>query len=89
MRTVISRVHNQGVFGYAEIIEKIEHSGLSLADTKDNELRRKLAAAGFTSPIAPRLYTLLRLVLVILLPATVLFFNWMSADPVPGSALML
>lgn len=65
-----------------KIIEKIEHSGLSLADTKDNELRRKLAAAGFTSPIAPRVYTLLRLVLVILLPAGVLFFNWMSADPV-------
>lgn len=64
-----------------KIIEKIEHSGLSLADTKDKELRQKLAAAGFSSALAPRVYTLLRLVLVIVLPAAVLFFNWMSADP--------
>lgn len=63
-----------------KIIERIERSGLSLADTNDRELRRKLAAAGFNSPVAPRVYTLVRLLLVVLLPALVLFVHWMATD---------
>jgi tight adherence protein C len=62
------------------IIERVERSGLSLADTNDRELRQKLAAAGFNSPVAPRVYTLVRLILVVLLPALVLFVHWMAAD---------
>lgn len=68
---------------WGKLIARIEQSGLSLADTKDRELRQRLAAAGFSSPIAPRVYTLVRLCLVVLLPAAVLFVNWLSSDP-PG-----
>ena len=68
---------------WARLIARIEQSGLSLADTKDRQLRQKLVAAGFASPLAPRVYTLIRLALVILLPSAVLGINWLSADP-PG-----
>lgn len=51
------------------LVDLIEQSGLNLADSKPDALRRKLVAAGFESPEAPRMYTLLRLVLIFLLPA--------------------
>ena len=61
-------LHQRSEGVWAKLIERIERSGLSLADTKGDALREQLKAAGFPSPIAPRLYTLLRLGLVIVLP---------------------
>jgi len=51
------------------LADLVEQSGLNLNDSKPDALRRKLVAAGFESPDAPRLYTLLRLMLIFLLPA--------------------
>ncbi len=51
------------------VLERIEKTGISLADTRGDELRKKLVAAGYSSPNAPRIFTLLRVVLVIALPA--------------------
>ena len=51
------------------LIDRIERSGLSLEDTKGDVLRGRLRAAGFTSPLAPRMYTLVRLGLIVALPA--------------------
>lgn len=59
---------------WLKLVNSIEKSGLSLVDTKDEAVRRKLVAAGFTAPFAPRIYTLLRLALVIALPLLVLLF---------------
>ena len=53
---------------WLKLVNAIESSGLSLVDTKDESLRRKLIAAGYTAPYAPRVYTLVRLALVIGLP---------------------
>src|SRR5690349_3979671 len=53
---------------WLKLVNAIENSGLSLVDTKDKALRQKLIAAGFTAPHAPRVYTLVRLVLVVALP---------------------
>lgn len=66
---------------WLSLVNRIEKTGLSLVDTKDESLRRKLASAGFTAPYAPRVYTLIRLVLVIALP--VLFFTllWSGSKP--------
>lgn len=61
-------LHQRSEGIWAKLVERIERSGLSLADTKGDALREQLKAAGFPSPIAPRLYTLLRLGLVIVLP---------------------
>ena len=62
-------LHNRSEGIWAKIVERIEGSGLNLDDTKADALRERLKAAGFSSPIAPRLYTLLRLALVIMLPS--------------------
>lgn len=54
--------------GLTRMIDRIEKAGLNLADTKSDVLREKLVAAGFESPAAPRMYTLVRLILVVALP---------------------
>jgi tight adherence protein C len=72
---------------WARLVAAIERSGLSLADTKDRQLRQRLAAAGFRQPYAPRLFTLLRLTLVLLLPALLLLAHWWSGSFPEGLAL--
>lgn len=61
---------------WLKLVNGIEKAGLSLVDTRDDSLRKKLIAAGYTAPYAPRVYTLLRLVLVIGLPVSLLGFMW-------------
>lgn len=53
---------------WERLANRIERAGLNLTDTKSDQLRERLVAAGFDSPAAPRLYTLIRLLLVIALP---------------------
>ena len=65
---------------WAKLVNAIEKSGLSLVDTKDDSLRYKLAKAGFTAPYAPRVYTLIRLLLVIGLPILVLGYLWLTGN---------
>ena len=62
---------------WLKLVNTIEKSGLSLVDSKDQALRQKLAAAGYTAPYAPRVYTLVRLVMVMGLPALVLGLYWL------------
>lgn len=61
-----------------DMLNSIEKSGISLVDTRDETLRKKLIAAGFTSPTAPRTYTFLRLALVVFLPVIVLLYMWVG-----------
>ena len=64
---------------WLKLVNSIEKSGLSLVDTKkDKALRGQLIAAGFTATYAPRVYTLVRLVMVVGLPLVVLLFFWMT-----------
>jgi tight adherence protein C len=65
---------------WLNLVNAIERTGLSLVDTKDDSLRRRLAAAGFTAPHAPRLYTLVRLLLTIGLPSLLLAFMWFTGS---------
>jgi len=61
---------------WLKLVNSIERSGLSLVDTKDEALRQRLIAAGFPATYAPRMYTLIRLLMVIGLPVLVLVFLW-------------
>lgn len=61
---------------WLKLVNAIEKAGLSLVDTKDDALRQKLIAAGYKGTYAPRLYTLIRLVLVFALPMLVLLAYW-------------
>lgn len=53
---------------WTRLVDRIERAGLNLGDTNSSALREKLIAAGFESPSAPRVYNLIRLLLVIGLP---------------------
>ena len=68
---------------WLKLVNSIEKRGLSLVDTKDAALRQKLIAAGFTAEYAPRVYTLIRLALVVGLPLLALALMW-SAGSSPG-----
>jgi tight adherence protein C len=65
---------------WLKLVDSIERKGLSLVDTKDAALRQKLIAAGYAAPFAPRVYTLIRLVLVIALPILALTFFWVTGS---------
>jgi tight adherence protein C len=55
--------------GWHKLTEFIERSGISLVDTQGETLRARLIAAGYNSPLAPKLFTTIRLALLVLLPA--------------------
>ena len=60
---------------WTKLVDRIERAGLSLTDSKSDQLRDKMIGAGFTSPSAPRIYTLVRLLLVIVFPIFVVGLN--------------
>lgn len=68
---------------WARMAQKIEQAGLSLADSKDERLTQKLKEAGYRSPSAPRIFTLVRLFLVFALPG-VFVIATLLMDEAPG-----
>lgn len=55
--------------GWHKLTEFIERSGISLVDTQGETLRARLIAAGYSSPLAPKLFTAIRLGMLVFLPA--------------------
>lgn len=68
---------------WLRLVNGIEKAGLSLVDTRGDSVRKKLVAAGYTAPYAPRVYTLVRLMLVIGLPLLVFGMLWLTGS-MPG-----
>ena len=68
---------------WSQLAQMIESSGLNLTDTKDQRLREKMVQAGYTSPSAPRIFTLVRLLLIFLLPGIYLLIVLTRPEP-PG-----
>ncbi|WP_340264343.1 type II secretion system F family protein [Sphingobium mellinum] len=66
---------------WKRLVERIEKLGISLADTKSDNLRRRLIAAGYPSPEAPKLYTFVRLVLTLALPAVLVMMQLSKPEP--------
>lgn len=66
---------------WVRLVNLIEQRGLSLADSKDDKLRARLIAAGYTHPIAPRVFTLSRLVLTLGFPLMYVLFMYGSGKP--------
>lgn len=65
---------------WLKLVNGIEKAGLSLVDTRDDSLRKKLVAAGYTATYAPRLFTLIRLLLVIGLPVSLFLLMWSTGS---------
>ncbi|MWV28944.1 type II secretion system F family protein [Aurantiacibacter rhizosphaerae] len=68
---------------WSNIVDAVERAGLHLGDSKDQRLRERLVAAGYTSPSAPRVYTLVRLALIFVLPGLYLLVALTRPEP-PG-----
>src|SRR5687767_13797316 len=68
---------------WLKLVNGIEKAGLSLVDTRGDALRQKLVAAGYKAAYGPRLYTLIRLLLVIGLPTTVFLAMYLTGA-MPG-----
>lgn len=77
----LTRQRTEGA--WAKMVKRVESAGLSLGDTAESEIAKQLRAAGFISPMAPRIYTLIRLVLVLVLPGLFLLAVWFRQEP-PG-----
>lgn len=71
---------DQVASAWLKLVNSIEAKGLSLVDTKDASLRQTMAAAGFSASHAPRVYTLLRLVLVFALPTIAWLYFWLTGS---------
>lgn len=74
---------------WERLADRIERAGLNLTDTKSDALRDKMVSAGFDSPAAPRIYTLIRLVLVIGLPVLVVVLSISGGKPLSFFKLYL
>jgi tight adherence protein C len=62
------------------LVTAIEKTGIPLVDTKDATLRSRLVAAGYTQEYGPRVYSLVRLAMVIGLPVLALAFMWTGGN---------
>lgn len=74
---------------WARLTERIERGGLSLGDSDPKALQRKMIAAGYRSPQAPKIYTLVRLLLIIILPTIVVLPQLLSDKPISLFSLYL
>lgn len=83
------RLTEQKDSAWSKVADRIEKSGLNLADTQGDKLRDKLIAAGFTSPAAPRIFTLVRVICVIALPAVYVLMASLTNNTQTTSEVML
>lgn len=62
----LTRQRSEGV--WARMVKRIEAGGLDLGDTAESEIAKLMRSAGYMSATAPRIYTLVRLILIFALP---------------------
>jgi len=74
---------------WISLVTAIEKAGIPLVDTKDATLRSRLVAAGYTREHAPRVYSLVRLIMVIGLPLAAVGFMWASGSSPSATKLYL
>jgi tight adherence protein C len=82
-----ARLEDRKETGWTRLADRIEKAGLSLTDTKSDKLRQKLIAAGYTSPSAPKIFTLSRLLMVLGLPAAYLLLTSASGQEITFTKL--
>ncbi|MGQ7829476.1 type II secretion system F family protein [Altererythrobacter sp. Z27] len=75
----LTRQRTEGA--WARIVNRVESAGLNLSDTAETEITKQLRAAGFISPSAPRIYTLVRLIMLFVLPGLFVGLSLLKAEP--------
>ena len=75
--------------GWAKLTDTIERAGISLVDTQADSLRAKLLAAGYTSPAAPKVFTLIRMLTLFTLPGLLLLVTLFSGREISPTNLYI
>lgn len=75
----LTRQRSEGA--WTKLVKQIERGGLNLGDTAESEITKQLRAAGYMSSAAPRIYTLVRLLMIFVLPCLYLLMAFNSAEP--------
>lgn len=65
---------------WARMAATIERAGLNLGDTNEERLSARLKAAGYPSPNAPRIFTLIRLLLVFAFPSIYVLLTYVGGN---------
>lgn len=68
--------------GWQQLTDLIEKTGISLVDSKGESLRARLIAAGYTSPIAPKIFTATRLFMLAALPTILVLVTLLSGSQI-------
>lgn len=71
----------EGQTAWSRLAGAVERAGLNLTDTKSERLTSLLRQAGYTSPAAPRIFTLVRLALIFVLPLFYVLLAFSGDDP--------
>lgn len=66
---------------WARLAAAVEAAGIDLSDTKQDRLSQWLRSAGYTSPVASRVFTLVRLLMVFALPVGYLLIDYSFGEP--------
>jgi tight adherence protein C len=74
---------------WLSLVGAIERTGIPLVDTKDATLRSRLVAAGFKEEYAPRVYSLIRLILVVGLPLVLFVLLFLGGGAPSTSRLII
>lgn len=74
---------------WSKLADKVEKSGLNLADTQGDKLRDKLIAAGFPSPAAPRIFTLTRIITLLAVPGLFVLFATFGNNDMSATEILL
>lgn len=74
---------------WRKLVDGIEKMGISLVDSNSESLRKRLIAAGYTSPEAPRIFTFCRLVLTFVMPATYVVLALSKEEPPSAMTLYI
>ena len=75
----LTRKRTESAWG--KLAKKIEDAGLDLGDSKETEVAKQLRAAGYMSQSAPRVYTLVRLLMIFALPILYIVMALNSSEP--------
>ncbi|MCJ7421289.1 type II secretion system F family protein [Sphingomicrobium astaxanthinifaciens] len=63
---------------WIDIVNQLEKRGVNLVSTTDQGLRRKLVAAGYEDPSAPRVFTLVRIISTLAFPLLLVAYSFVS-----------
>ncbi len=74
---------------WAKMAKAIESVGLNLADTNAERLSQRMREAGFESPMAPKIFTLVRLVMIFAVPLGYVVLAYSGGEPPTFTRLYL